>query len=121
MILYQRDHTFIIETVGVEEVSFVYQNHRLMRSIRDEFPQLILRRNAGGGIIRIADVNQSLLRHSQHFGKIMSKGGGQRDFHHLGTIDAGIIKNCFKSGVSRDKLSAFFPSECLSAEFENLT
>ena len=66
MLFHQWNDTFIIGAVGVMKVRFVNKNHGLARRFRDEIAQLILRRDAGSGIVRITDVNQTALRGGKH-------------------------------------------------------
>src|SRR2546428_10892661 len=60
MILDQRNHAFVLGTVGVVIVSLVHENHRLPGSVGDELAHFFLRSDAGRGIVRVADVNQTL-------------------------------------------------------------
>src|SRR6266513_3241040 len=102
------------------KVRFVYENHRLGRSLRDEVTQFVFRRDAGGGIIRVANVNQTSFCSGKHSGKIVAEAWSEWSLHYLGAIGAGIIKNCFESRISCNECPALFPSECFRANFENL-
>ena len=46
------------------EVSFIYQNRCFPRRFGDELAQIILRSNASRRIVRVADINQPVLRRS---------------------------------------------------------
>ena len=77
MIFDQRDHTFVIRTVGVMEIRFVDQNHCVRRSFGDEIAQIVLWRDARRWIVRVADVNQTFaVRGRAHFLEIMRKAAG---------------------------------------------
>ena len=99
MILDQRNHAFVVGAVGVVEVSFVHQNRRLARSFRDKLTHVILRRDAGGRIIWIADVNEPLLGRGRHLWEIMTEARSERNFHDLSAIDRRVIEDCFKSRI----------------------
>ena len=72
------------------KVRFIYQNHCPAWSFLDEIAQLVLGRNTGGRIVRIADVNQASLCSSHHFRQIMRKAAGQRHLYNIGAIGAGV-------------------------------
>src|SRR4030095_5662298 len=103
------------------EIRFVDENHCFGRSLRDEIAQLVLRRDAGGGIVWITHVNQAALCSSDHFRKIVRKAARQRNLHNFGTVGAGIIEYCFKGRICGDKLSVLGSSKCFSAELENFS
>src|SRR5215467_6445488 len=120
MIFHQRNYTVVIGAIRKMEVSFVHKNHCRTLRVCDEFAQLIFGRNACGGIIRVADVNQTSLRSGTHFWKIMGKGWSQWNLYHLGAVNSGLLENCFESRIGYDEWSALFPGECLRAELQNL-
>src|SRR6266436_5985080 len=120
MILDQRNHNLVVRTVGVVEVSLVHQNHGLAWSFGDIFSQFILWRDAGGGIVRVANVNEPLLGRVGHFSKIMTKATSERNFHDLSTVDARVIENRFKGRIGRDEIAARWSSKCFRTEVENL-
>ena len=91
MILHQRDHAFILGTVRIVMVSLVHQNHRVARHLVEELAHFFLRRNAGGGIVRIADVNQALVRGGQHLLQVMTEAAGKRDLQDFRLVDARVI------------------------------
>ena len=105
MILHQRDHTLVAGAVGVMKVRFVHENRRFARSLRNEIAQSILGSDTGGGIVRVADINQTSFRSGKHFRQVMREGGGERHLHHFGAISVGIIEYCFESWIRGDKLS----------------
>ena len=102
------------------KIRFVHENRCLAWGLRDEVAQILLRRNAGGGIVRVADVDQALLRGSKHFRKIMREGRGQRNLHDLSTVYFGLFENCLEGWISYDKISLLLPGKCLRAKFQNL-
>ena len=120
MISDQGDHTLVVRAVGVMKVRFVHENRRFARSLRNEIAQSILGSDTGGGIVRVADINQTSFRSGKHFRQVMREGGGERHLHHFGAISVGIIENCFKGRISGDEFPALLSSECFRAEFENL-
>ena len=73
MIFDQRDHALVIRAIGVVEVGLVHQNHCLTRNFRDNLAHFILRRDAGGGIVGVANVDKTFFRRGRHFVEVMAK------------------------------------------------
>src|SRR5881275_2625622 len=103
MLFHQWNDALIIGAVRVMKVRFVHQNHGLARRLSDKVAQLVLWRNTGGRIVRIADVNQPTLRSSMHLWKIVGKSAVKRHLYHLSAISFGITENCFKRRISCDE------------------
>src|SRR5262249_438984 len=120
MLLHQRDNGIVISVVGIMEVSLVNKDHRLVRCLGDKVAQVGLGRNSGGGIVRIAHVNQAAFRGGKHFWKVVSETARQRNLEYLSAVDARLLYNRFKRGVGHYELPAFLAGERFSAEFQNL-
>ena len=120
MIFDQRNHTLVVGTVGVVEVGLIHQNHRLPRNLGDEFAHFVLRRDAGSGIVRVADVNKPLLRRGCHFVQVMAKTWRERDLCYLSAIDLRVIKDCFEGRIGSDEIAARRSGERVRAQLENL-
>ena len=79
--------------------------------------QFAIWRDAGGRIVRIANVNQARFRRIEHFRQIMLKAAGQRSFDDLGAIGAGVIENCFKGRICCYQLPVLRSGERFCTEF----
>ena len=88
------------------KVCFVHENHRLARRVRDEGTQSILRRDAGGRIVRIADVNETSFGRGDHFWQVVAKRRGERHLHDFSAVDLGVIEDCLKGWIGDDKISS---------------
>ena len=84
------------------KVRFVNQNYRLAWNLVDEIAQLILWRNAGRRIVRIADIDQSFARRRQHLRQIMSIGFVERHLYDFRAVNARVIENRFESRIGSD-------------------
>src|SRR5205823_10247007 len=96
------------------------EDHCFAWSVCDKFAQLILWRNAGRRIVRVADINQPVLGRSRHFWQIVSKAARQRNFDDVRAIGFRIFKNCFESWIGGDESALGRSSESLGAKFQNL-
>jgi hypothetical protein len=120
MILYHRDHTLVIGAVGVMKVRLIHENHRFAWRFADEFTEFILGRNAGSGVVRVTNIDQSSLRGGKHLWQIMHKAGGQGHLYDFGAVDCRLLQDRFKSGISGDECPARFPGKRLRAELQDL-
>src|SRR5438445_11958400 len=87
-------------------VSLIYKNHCLAWSFGNEVPQLILWRDAGRGIVRVADVNQTFICRREHLWQIVAEAAGERNFHNLSAVDARMIENGLERRIGSDHFSA---------------
>ena len=120
MIFDQRNHSLVIGSVGVVEIGFIHQNRRFAWSFVDELAQFVLGRDAGSGIVWVADVNQTFISRREHFWKVVTESGGEGNFHHVSAVDARLIENCFESWISGNEFATLFPSKRVGAKFQNL-
>ncbi len=102
------------------KIRLVHKDHRLTRRLRDKIAQLILWRDAGGRIIRIADINQTSFGCGKHFWKVVRKRGCQRHLRDFSAVCLGLFQNRFKGWISRDKIASLLAGECFCTEFQNL-
>src|SRR4029453_2592957 len=102
MLLYERDHALVVGAVSIMKGRFVHEDHCFARSFRDEIAHLILRRDAGGGVVRIADVDQTCLRGSKHLRQIVSKAARQWHLYDFSSIRLGIFDYCFERWIRDD-------------------
>src|SRR2546427_9864134 len=91
MVFDQRDHALIVATVCIMEICFVHQNHRLPRSFGDELTQAILWRDTGGGNVRGADVNKTLLAGGCRCCGIITEPGGEGNFSSFPPVCLPVI------------------------------
>ena len=120
MIFHQLDRRFVLWAVGIMKVRLVHENHCVARRVCDEIAQLVLWRDAGGGVVRITDVNQTSICGGKHLGQIVGEGAGKWHLHHIGAIRSGVNKNRFKRRSTCDKLAPAISSKGFRAQFQNL-
>ena len=119
MILDHRNHARVVGTVGVVEVGFVHQDHGRARSFGDKLAHFVLRRDAGGGIVRVADVNEPVLRGGAHLREVMTETAGERNFHDLSAIGFRVLDERFESRLGRYQIAPRRSSECFCTKFKN--
>ena len=118
MIFHERDHTFVVGAIGIMKIRFVYENHRLRRSLCNEIAQLVLWRDARGRIIRVADVDQTAPRGGESiFGRSCAKVDVSGTFATSAPLALACSRIASKVGFQGDKRSTLFPGECFGAEF----
>src|SRR5437762_13242286 len=100
------------------EVCFIYQDHRLRWRFGDEIVKFVLWCDAGSGIVRITDVNESGIRDFRHLGKVMREAVSERNFNDLRSIDGGMMQNCFEGRIGYDQSAALRSCESFRAEFQ---
>src|SRR4029079_9521760 len=115
VLFHERNDTLVIRAVCEVEVGFVYENHCFPRSLRDAIAALVLWRDSGSGVVRIANVNQASPRSRKHFRRIMGKSIGQGYLYNFSTVGAGMIDYGFESWVRCDKLTVLRPGEYFRA------
>src|ERR1044071_5078144 len=106
MILDQRNHALVVGAVCIMMVSLIHENHRLPGRFRDELAQLILWRNAGGRIVWVTDVDQSLFRSRRHLRKVVAKGTVKRNFYALRAADFRMMKDRLEGWIRDNQLAA---------------
>ena len=119
MIFHQRDHAFVFGAVGVMEVGFVHQNHRVARSLLDETAQIAFRSDARRRIVRVADVNQTFLRGRSHFSQVVMEIRNQRNFDDFAAARFRIFKNRFECWIGGDQFALGRSGKGLRAQFQN--
>ena len=87
-------------------VSLVDQDRGLGRRFLDELAHFILGREAGGRIVRVADINEPFPGRGAHFGKIVSEARIERDFHCLRTPKFRVLDDRFKGWIGHDQFAA---------------
>src|SRR5712671_3553272 len=106
MVADQRYHAFIVRAIGVVKISLVHQNHGLPGDFVDELADFILWCDAGRGIVRIADINQSLAGGCRHFREVVTEARRKWNLDDLGGINSGVVKNGFESWIGNNQLSS---------------
>ena len=120
----QRNHALILRTVGVMIIRLVHQNHGVVRHALDKLAHFVFRSDAGGGIIRIADVNQAALRCGQHLPQIVTKIRRERNFHDLCAVALRMVKDGFEGRIGDHERAALAfaqrTGENVGGQLENL-
>ena len=86
-------------------VGLINQNHRVAWRPGDELAQLVFRRNARGGVVRITNVDQPFVCRRCHFCKIVSEAARKRHFHDLGATNIGVISDSLECWVGYNHFS----------------
>src|SRR5207249_8356101 len=110
----------VVRIIGVMEVSFIHQDYRLRRCFGDEIGSFILRRETGGRIVRVTNVNKTCICHCAHLAKVVREVVGEWYLNDFRSINGGMLEDGLESWIARHQLS-LRSRESVGAQLQNLT
>src|SRR5260370_26812689 len=91
------------------KVSLLYQNSCLPRGLQDDVAALVLRSDAGRGVVRVADIDQSFAGRRQHSWQVVTETTGQRNLNDFLLVNVRVVKDSFEGRIGNDQFSAAWP------------
>ena len=106
MIFDHRNDAFVVGAVGVMKISLIDQNHGRLRNAVNEIAQVLLRGDAGRGIVGIANINQPFDCRCPHSRQVVRKRLCEWNLNDLRAVDLRVVENRFESRIGDDHLPA---------------
>src|SRR5436190_9888679 len=121
MILYQRDHTFIVCALDIVVIGFINQNDRRRRKLCEKSCQRIPGRYARSWIVWITDINEACpVCGSEHFLQVVMIVRREVDLYNVSVRYAGMATYCLECRIGHYNL-LISTSESGGAKFQNLS